>query len=144
MITRSTGVEDYRPGMEWMRTNVPPGQIIFNSNWDDFGGMFYLDPSHAYVSGLDPTYLLDENPELASLYQNIVRGEEADPAPLIRDRFNTLYVFYDKGEPKEEFLTNAVASRRFEKVYEDEYSLVMRIAEQSAGAQRLEQRNDIP
>ena len=135
MISRSTGVDDFRPGMEWIRTNVPPGQMVFNSNWDDFPGMFYLNPDHRYVSGLDPTYLLDKNPDLAELYGNIVKGDEKDPAPIIRDRFGTSYVFYDKAQAKEEFLTNAIASGRFEKVYEDEYSLVLHIAEQNAGGQ---------
>jgi hypothetical protein len=53
--------DQYTKGIEWMRTHVPAGQVVFNTDWDDFPKLFYYDPTHAYVSGLDPTYLYDRD-----------------------------------------------------------------------------------
>ena len=81
--------------MQWVRANVPAGDIVFNTDWDDFPRMFYFDPTHRYVSGLDPTYLYDRNADLSRLYDRITLGKEKDPGPLIRDRFGARYVFTD-------------------------------------------------
>lgn len=94
-IASSDPHDFYRAGSEWMRMNIPPRQIIFNTDWDDFPRLFYYDPSHAYVSGLDPTYLYDKDEALSRLYDRITLGKEEDPGPLIRDRFGARYVFTD-------------------------------------------------
>lgn len=118
----------YRAGAEWMRANLVPGQMIFNTDWDDFPRLFYLDPAHAYVSGLDPTYLYDKDPALSKLYERITLGEEKDPGPLIRDRFGARYVFTDNSHA--DFFDNAQASGWFEIVYEDRDCTVLHIRDQ--------------
>lgn len=120
----------YRAGSEWMRANLAPGQIIFNTDWDDFPRLFYFDPAHAYVSGLDPTYLYDKDPALSKLYERITLGEEEDPGPLIRDRFGARYVFTDNSHG--DFFDNAKASGWFEIVYEDRDCTVLHIRDQKA------------
>ena len=37
-LGRSERHDHYRAGAEWMRANIPPGEIIFNTDWDDFPG----------------------------------------------------------------------------------------------------------
>ena len=118
----------YRAGAEYLRANVEPGQIIFNTDWDDFPRLFYYDPAHAYVSGLDPTYLYDKDPALAHLYVRITLGDEEDPGPLIRDRFGARYVFTDNSH--DDFFDNAKASGWFEIVYEDKECTVLHIRDQ--------------
>jgi hypothetical protein len=117
----------YQHGMEWMRDNVPPGEVVFNTDWDDFPRLFYFDPGHAYVSGLDPTYLLDKNKELAELYNNITLGKEKDPGPLIRDRFGARYVFTDNEDVHDELYQVALDSGWFETVYEDDDCTILHI-----------------
>jgi hypothetical protein len=118
----------YRAGAEWMRTNLTPGQVIFNTDWDDFPRLFYYDPGHAYVSGLDPTYLYDKDPALSRLYDRITLGEEEDPGPLIRDRFGARYVFTDNSH--DDFFDNAKASGWFEVIYEDSDCMVLHIRDE--------------
>lgn len=118
----------YREGIEWMRANVPPGQMIFNTDWDDFPRLFYYDPSHAYVSGLDPAYLYDKDNELSKVYERVTLGEEEDPGPLIRDRFGARYVFTDNKH--DEFFGNARASGWFDIVYEDTDCTIFHIRDQ--------------
>jgi len=121
----------YRGGMEWIRLNVPAGARVFNTDWDDFPKMFFYDTTHAYVSGLDPTYLLNANPELSNLYVEITLGRNNyDAGPVIRDRFGAHYVFGDKEEIHDNFYFKALDSGWFEKVYEDDYCAVLRIRDE--------------
>ena len=115
----------YKAGAEWMRANVLPAQTVFNTDWDDFPRLFYYDPSHNYVTGLDPTYLFDKNPALSKLYDRITLGDEENPGPLIRDRFGASYVFTDNGHDK--FFNNAIESGWFEIVYEDTDCTILHI-----------------
>jgi len=124
-IAGSDPHEQYRAGAEWMRANISPRQLIFNTDWDDFPRLFYYDPDHAYITGLDPTYLYDKNRALSQLYDRITLGEEEDPGPLIRDRFGARYVFTDNGH--HDFFDNAQESGWFEIVYEDSQCTILHI-----------------
>jgi hypothetical protein len=135
-ITGSQRHDYYRAGAEWMRANLTPGQVIFNTDWDDFPRLFYYDPGHAYVSGLDPTYLYDKDPALSQLYDRITLGEEEDPGPLIRDRFGARYVFTDNSH--DDFFDNAKASGWFEIIYEDRDCMVLHIRDQKAEPEPVE------
>lgn len=114
----------YEAAMVWLRENVTPGETIFNTDWDDFPKMFFYDTKHAYVSGLDPTYLLDRDtqlkrePKLAEVYKKITLGDEKDPAPLIRERFGArYYVFSDNEEIHDNFTANALESGWFDEIH---------------------------
>lgn len=121
----------YKAGADWLRTHVPQGQIVFNTDWDDFPRLFYYDSSHYYVSGLDPNYLFDKDPELSKLYDRITLGKEEDPAPLIRDRFGARYVFSDNTH--HDFFEQARLSGWFDIVYEDSQCTIMHIRDEKVG-----------
>jgi hypothetical protein len=127
-IGQSDPHDYYRAGAEWMRTHVPPGQIVFNTDWDDFPRLFYYDSSHYYVTGLDPSYLFDRNPDLSNLYERITLGKEEDPGPLIRDRFGARYVFSDNDH--HDFFEHARLSGWFDIVYEDTECTIMYIRDE--------------
>jgi hypothetical protein len=127
-IRQSEGHDYYRAGTAWMRANVPPGQIVFNTDWDDFPRLFYFDETHYYVSGLDPGYLYDKDADLSSLYDRITLGKEEDPGPLIRNRFGARYVFSDNTH--HDFFDHARASGWFDIVYEDTQCTIMYIRDE--------------
>lgn len=129
-IGQSEPHDYYRAGAEWLRTHVPPGQIVFNTDWDDFPRLFYYDSSHYYVSGLDPNYLFDKDPDLSRLYDRITLGQEEDPGPLIRDRFGARYVFSDNEH--HDFFEHARLSGWFDIVYEDTQCTIMYIRDEKA------------
>lgn len=135
-IGKASPHAEYSAGAAWLRANVPAGQIIFNTNWDDFPRLFYYDPTHYYVSGLDPNYLFDENPNLSRLYDRITVGQEADPAPLIRDRFGARYVFSDNLH--HDFFDHARQSGWFDIVYEDKECTIMHIRDEKVDDMILE------
>jgi hypothetical protein len=124
-IGQSEPHDYYRAGIEWMRDNVSSPQTIFNTDWDDFPRLFYYDPTHNYVSGLDPTYLFDKDSSLSRLYDRITLGNEENPGPLIRDRFGARYVFTDNEHDK--FYNAAIESGWFEIVYEDQECTILHI-----------------
>jgi len=130
-IGQSEPHEHYKAGTDWLRANVPPGQIVFNTDWDDFPRLFYYDSTHYYVSGLDPSYLFDKNPDLSRLYDRITLGKEEDPGPLIRDRFGARYVFSDNSH--HDFFAAARESGWFDIVYEDEQCTIMHIRDEKIG-----------
>jgi hypothetical protein len=129
-IAHSERPDLYKAGMQWVRANVPVGDIVFNTDWDDFPRLFYFDQTHRYVSGLDPTYLYDRNPELSRLYDRITLGKEKDAGPLIRDRFGARYIFTDNSDDHTKFFSNAENSGWFEVVYEDRDCTVLHIRDQ--------------
>ena len=141
-IGESEPREYYAGGAAWMRANIPAGQMVFNTDWDDFPRLFYYDPTHVYVSGLDPTYLLDSNPELSKLYEQITTGNEEDPAPLIRDRFGARWVFSDNTKDHDAFYDNALRSGWFDRVYEDADCSVLHIRDEKGEPPPEDKNND--
>ena len=127
-IGRGEAHDYYKTGADWMRAHVPPKQIIFNTDWDDFPRLFYFDETHYYVSGLDPNYLYDKNPDLSRLYDRITLGQESDPGPLIRDRFGARYIFTDNSH--DDFFQHARASGWFDIVYEDAQCTILYIRDE--------------
>jgi hypothetical protein len=136
------GPENYRGGVEWLSQNATQGELIFNTDWDDFPKLFFYNPDLAYVSGLDPTYLLDKDKRLSELYAKIGISSElsdeevANLGPLIRDNFCTgvgesrrcaRYAFTD--HEHKDFFSNALDSGWFDLVYEDGDCSILRIRE---------------
>jgi hypothetical protein len=140
-IRESDPRDHYAKGALWMRANVPAGELIFNTDWDDFPRLFYYDPTHVYTSGLDPTYLLDRNAELSKLYDRITTGAEEDPGPLIRDKFGARWIFSDNTNDHDAFYDNALRSGWFDRVYEDADCSVLHIRDQK-GAGAAEDKNN--
>ncbi len=121
--------DEYRAGAAWLRAHAPPGETVFNVDWDDFPKLFYYDPSRPYVSGLDPIYLADASPSLGRLYDRIASGQGGDAADAIRAQFGAHYVFL--GQPLDRpFYVRARLSGQFEKVYEDSQCMILRVRDE--------------
>jgi hypothetical protein len=139
-IAGMSGPRMYSGGAEWLRKNAEPGELIFNTDWDDFPKLFFYNPQLAYVSGLDPTYLLDKDKALAELHGKITiakdlsDGEVADLGKLIRDNFCVgegdarrcaRYAFTD--HEHEDFYNDALDSGWFDEVYSDGDCAILRL-----------------
>ncbi|HZI19616.1 MAG TPA: hypothetical protein VEY09_13580 [Pyrinomonadaceae bacterium] len=133
-IASMPGPDRYRGGVEWLKANVPAGEPVFNSDWDDFPKLFFYDPQRPWIAGLDPTYLLDRDAELMRHYERIGRGEETNPGPIIREKFClgdgpgrrcARYAITD--HEHEGFFNNSLDSGWFDVVYEDDDVSILRI-----------------
>src|SRR5829696_5949026 len=142
-IAGMAGPDLYKGGMEWLSKNAEPGELIVNTDWDDFPKLFFYNPRLAWVSGLDPTYLLDKDRKLAELHgritiaRDLTDEEVANLGPLIRDNFClgegdrkrcARYVFTD--HEHEDFFNDALDSGWFDEVYTDGDCSILRIREQ--------------
>jgi hypothetical protein len=116
----------YERAMNWLNENVPPGERIYNVNWDDFPKMFFYDQKHSYVWGLDPNYLYTQNPELYKRINDINNGSVSDPAPEIRDKFGARYIFSDARE-NQDMLAKALDSGWCEIAYDDDEAIILKI-----------------
>ncbi|HEX8148762.1 MAG TPA: hypothetical protein VF591_16390 [Pyrinomonadaceae bacterium] len=139
-IAGMAGPDLYKGGMEWLSKHAEPGELIVNTDWDDFPKLFFYNPRLAYVSGLDPTYLLDKDRRLAELHGKITiardlsEAEVANLGPLIRDNFCVgegdrrrcaRYVFTD--HEHEDFFNDALDSGWFDEVYVDGDCSILRL-----------------
>ena len=145
-IAGMAGPELYRGGMEWLSKHAEPGELVVNTDWDDFPKLFFYNPRLAWVSGLDPTYLLDKDRRLAELHgkitiaRDLTDEERANLGPLIRDNFClgegdrrrcARYVFTD--HQHEDFFNDALDSGWFDEVYSDGDCSILRVREQKGG-----------
>jgi hypothetical protein len=134
-LTQSIGNNEsntrYERAMNWLIENVPEGEIIFNSNWDDFPKMFFHNQKHRYVYGLDPNYLYTQNPELSKLVGELTGGKINDPAPVIREKFGSRYIFSDARE-NQDMLAKALDSGWCEIAYDDDEAIILRIRDTKA------------
>ncbi|MBC7932450.1 MAG: hypothetical protein H7Z38_17980, partial [Rubrivivax sp.] len=133
----------YRGGMEWLGKNTEKGELIINTDWDDFPKLFFYNPDLAYMSGLDPTYLFDKNQKLSELYAKITIGKDlsddevASLGQTIRDNFCVgegeqrrcaRYAFTD--HEHEDFYNNALDSGWFDEVYSDDDCSILRLRDE--------------
>jgi hypothetical protein len=109
--------------------NIPAGERIYNTNWDDFPKLFFYNTKHSYVYGLDPNYLFSENPDLYKLLVELNDGKIDDPAPVIREKFGANYIFADAKE-NEELFAKALESGWTEIIYEDDEARILKIRPQ--------------
>ncbi|HUF05482.1 MAG TPA: hypothetical protein VMM38_15080 [Aridibacter sp.] len=121
--------DKYKEAMDWAKANIPPGDRIFNSNWDDFPKLFFFNTQNSYVWGLDPNYLHSKDPENYKLVKDATDGKLDDPAPLITEKIGSRWVFAD-AEQNETFLAKLLESGWADIVYEDGEAYILKIRDQ--------------
>lgn len=114
--------KQYQPAVDWIKTNVPAGDVVFHNAWDFSLVLFYLDDSHRYLVGLDPTYLYQFNPALYKEWSALVNGNDTDVEKIITD-FHSRTVVVDK-RFKNSFASNLEASGLFKNVEENTWVTV--------------------
>jgi hypothetical protein len=142
--------DKYRRAMNWAtgknergEDNIPAGERIFNTNWDDFPKLFFFNTKHAYVYGLDPNYLFSENPQLYKDLIDITNGKTDDPAVEIREKFGSNYVFADAKE-NDDMIAKMLESGWAEIAYEDDEARIIKIRSQKGAPPEDSLETDAP
>ncbi len=135
--------DKYKRAAAWAVENIPEGERIFNCNWDDFPKMFFYDTKHSYVYGLDPNYLYTENPELSKLIPDLTGGKIEDPAPVIREKFGSRYIFSDAKE-NEDLIANCLKSGWCEIAYQDDEAIYVKIRDAKGEPPKEAKEDDAP
>ncbi len=130
----------YRRSMEWAtgkdengNDNIPAGELIFNTNWDDFPKLFFYNTRNRYVYGLDPNYLYSQNPELYRTLLDITSGKIEEAGPVIREKFGSRYVFVDARE-NTDMVAKLLESGWADIVYQDDEAQILKIRDQKGDA----------
>jgi len=70
---------------QWMKSTILAKETVIHLDWGDFPQLFYYDPSHRYLVGLDPMFLYVRSPERLKLLEDVKWGRRPlDPAELAR------------------------------------------------------------
>lgn len=97
----SSGYE-YQGASDWMANHSQPGEIIFNTQWDQFPQLFYWNSHNYYIVGLDPTFMYLHNQELYWQWRKVV--DDADQKwesgeqvyQIVKQEFHARFVFIEK------------------------------------------------
>ncbi len=111
--TSPTGVE-YKGVAAWLIDHSQTGEIVFNSQWDQFPQMFFYDDKNYYIAGIDPTFIYIRNPEDYQKWKTITDEhpelwtDSAEIHRQIKEDFNSKYILVEPGRNPRlaKFLTN--------------------------------------
>lgn len=93
-FSRFAGISNY------LKANAQPGQIIMQTDWDDFPMLFYHNSQNYYIVGLDPTFMYNYNAKLYNLFADITMTKKTDNLyQTIKDNFLASYFIVDNDRP---------------------------------------------
>jgi hypothetical protein len=93
--------ELYEPAAEFMVQQSQTGDIIFNTQWDQFPQLFYWDSKNYYLVGLDPTFMYLENKDLYWQWRIVADDQEekwhsvAELHRIISTDFHSKFLFVE-------------------------------------------------
>jgi hypothetical protein len=115
----------YQGASDWLVRNTPAGELVFQTDWDDFQRLFFYNTHNTYLAGLDPTYLQLYDRDLYDVWVEITRGEVEQPSQVIFERFSARYVHTDLKHGN--FLRKAANDPGMVEVYRDGQSVIYEI-----------------
>lgn len=127
LAAESKPADLYADATAWLRDNVEPGTMVFQTDWDDFTRLFFYDDRHVYTAGLDPTFMELHDPALFERWLAVTRGEVDQPAAVIRDQFGAGVVFSDLRHG--DFLRRAEADPGLQEVFRNGDAVIFRVLE---------------
>ncbi|MDI6605581.1 MAG: hypothetical protein QME65_00315 [Candidatus Omnitrophota bacterium] len=129
---RNAAESDYRYNRhyegvgEWMSKYLPPGEVVFHSNWSDSQYLIGINPKNDYFVTLDPIYMYYWNPKLYRLYRDIAFGGSEDPYALLKEKFGVHYGYVGKTYFSG-LIRQIRGDSRFEVLVEDPFGLVFKL-----------------
>ena len=110
----------------WMKRNIPAGEVIFHANWSDSQYFIGLNPKDDYFVTLDPIYMYYWHPDKYQLYRNIAFGSTDDPYSLLKNEFSVNYGY--AGKDYFSGLINQIRQdQRFEVLAEDGMGVIFKL-----------------
>jgi len=129
-VADSSPLERYGAAATWLARHSQAGDVVFQTDWDDFPRLFFYDTTNTFIVGLDPTYLRIADEGLYDDWVAITRGKVPQPGRTIAARFGAAYVFSDLDHTA--FLDRAKSDRALEEVYRDRMAVIYRVLSSSA------------
>jgi hypothetical protein len=103
---------------QYLINNSQQGEIIMQTDWDDFPMLFYQNSKNYYIVGLDPTFMYNYDPKLYQLFADITMAKvSTELSQKVKANFNASYFIVDKD--RDQLNKYLQADSGFVKVYED-------------------------
>ena len=115
----------YADASAWLEENSVAGDLVFQTDWDDFPRLFYYNTHNTYLVGLDPTYMQLYDQESYDLWALITRGEISQPSQFIANHFHARYVHSDLKHGK--FIRAAGQDPGLREVYRDDQAVIFEV-----------------
>ncbi|MBD3359421.1 MAG: hypothetical protein GF365_01800 [Candidatus Buchananbacteria bacterium] len=127
--------QSYRGGIEYQRfegianylkQKSRPGDIVMQTDWDDFPMLFYHNHQNYYIIGLDPTFMYNYDADLYNLFTEITTARKFDNLyNEVKNKFKAKYfiVDADRGQLKR----NLQRYSGFVQVYEDQDGTIFKL-----------------
>ncbi|MBU1085725.1 MAG: hypothetical protein ABIJ43_03830 [Candidatus Beckwithbacteria bacterium] len=111
---------------EWLKQNVPEGELIFHANWSDSQYFIGINPKNDYFVTMDPVYMWHKNQEVYKLYRAVAFGQTKDPYTVLKEVFKVNYGYIGKNYFSA-LLDQALVDERFEIVQEDQFGVIFKL-----------------
>lgn len=134
-IDQPTGYE-YQTASMWMNSNSRYGEIIFNTQWDEFPQLFYWNSDNYYITGMDPTFFYIANPELYWQWRKVADDDRVDKLSveeiheIVKKDFNSKFLFIDKSRNPNlwnKIVAEDIEQKYFAIGYEDALAVVFEV-----------------
>jgi hypothetical protein len=121
-IRDSRDYRTYAGAAAWLAENTPPGERVFQTDWDDFPRLFFYNTHNTYLIGLDPTYMQLYDPVLYDRWVRITEANVDDLSDAIVNDFTARYVHTDVFHG--DFIVAAANDPDMVEVYRDEDAIL--------------------
>jgi hypothetical protein len=115
----------YAGASRWLEQNTAEGELVFQTDWDDFPRLFFYNTHNTYLIGLDPTYMQMYDEDRYDLWVPLVRGEVNRPSQFIANVFHARYVHTDLNH--QAFIEKAAKDPYMTEVYRDDQSVIFQV-----------------
>jgi hypothetical protein len=117
----------YAGASAWLVQNTSAGDLVFQTDWDDFPRLFFYNTHNTYLAGLDPTYMQLYDADLYDTWVKITRGEVEQPSKIIASRFSARYIHSDLNHKN--FIRLATDDPGLKEVYRDGQAVIYEVVE---------------
>lgn len=93
--------DNYEAAAMWLKENSDHGDIVVNTQWDQFPQLFYYNDRNYYIVGLDPTFMHIHDPEKYWMWRKIADDNPKDWESIedlyniLADGLNSSYLYID-------------------------------------------------
>lgn len=115
----------YAGASRWLEQNTDEGELVFQTDWDDFPRLFFYNTHNTYLIGLDPTYMQMYDEDRYDLWVPLVGGDVNQPSQFIANVFHARYVHTDLNH--QAFISKASKDPYMTEVYRDHQSVIFEV-----------------
>jgi len=80
----------------WLKDNVPKGELIFTANWSDPQYFIAINPDNNYFVAMDPVYMWHKDKKVYQQYRQVALGQDKNPYSTLKNGFKVNYGYAGK------------------------------------------------